>query len=172
MRLTPEEWRPVVGYEGVYEVSSLGRVKRVGAGPGATVGKILRQFVHPTGRYQVGLTKDGKGRMEKVHRLVAFAFLGEPQPGQEVCHNDGDWRNNTPANLRWDTHAENLKDVFRHGNHYWANRTHCKHGHEYTAENTYLNRSGARVCRVCQRERMDAFVQRRRENRAGESEAA
>lgn len=91
-----------------------------------------------------------------VHGLVAEVFIGPRPEGLDVCHNDGDKSNNRASNLRYDTHSENQKDEVRAGRNVYRNRTHCKHGHEFTPENTYWW-NGGRSCRECKRE-----IQRRR----------
>jgi hypothetical protein len=150
-----EIWRRVVGFERNYEISSLGRVRSL------KTGRILKLGVHPAGRLQVNLTVEGRGFTAKVHRLVAQAFIGAGGPGQVVCHNDGDFRNNVPSNLRWDTQAENLRDTVRHGHHYWANRTRCIRDHEYTEANTAWD-GNARVCRRCAAIRLSEHRARKR----------
>lgn len=64
------------------------------------------------GRY-LGVQMDGK--KEYVHRLVAEAFCGTPEPGHEVCHNDGNRFNNAASNLRWASRKENMADKIGHG---------------------------------------------------------
>lgn len=68
-------------------------------------------------RYRnVKLSKNGIVMTLLVHRLVAFAWLGEPPSSDcEVCHNDGDTHNNDVSNLRWDTHKSNVDDAIEHG---------------------------------------------------------
>lgn len=155
--LPGEEWRPVVGYEGIYEVSSLGRVKSLARtfahphGPKRIKARILKLILVKRGYYRVSLCGKGERQPSLVHQLVAEAFHGpKPTPAHEVCHNDGRPGNNAASNLRWDTHSENIRDTVRHGNHLWANRTHCPKNHPYTPENTYVNR-GKRNCRECDR---------------------
>ena len=87
-----------------------------------------------------------------VHRLVALAFHGEPEPGQLVRHLDGDQTNNVPSNLAWGTMAENQLDSVRHGTHRWASVTECPKGHAYSDENTYVDPNGRRNCRTCRRD--------------------
>ena len=117
-----ETWRPVVGYEGFYEVSDLGKVRSVD-----------RVFVRADGQRQgrrgrvlvpvlAGRTLSYEsitlrhGRRRAVHVLVCEAFHGpRPTPEHEVAHWDGDSRNNRAANLRWATRAENSEDAQRHG---------------------------------------------------------
>lgn len=115
--LMVEVWRDVVGYEGLYAVSSLGRIKRTGKARGAVVGRILSDRATRNGGYIVnGLWKDEKMSLLAVHRIVAEAFLG-PAPSERhiVAHNDGNPKNNVVSNLRWTTLAENTYDQVLHG---------------------------------------------------------
>jgi hypothetical protein len=66
------------------------------------------------------------------------------------CHEDDNPANNHVSNLRWDTPTANQLDALRNGRNKNANKTHCKHGHEYTPENTYRQgKRGGRFCREC-----------------------
>jgi hypothetical protein len=109
-----EEWRPVVGYEGRYEVSNLGEVRslprtmkaRHGGAPNGyhMKGRILKKNSTPNGYYFVPL---GKGKRGLVHRLVLEAFV--PNPDNKPCcdHIDANRHNNRVGNLRWATWQEN-----------------------------------------------------------------
>lgn len=159
-----EEWRPVVGFEGYLEVSSLGRIRSldrmtyVSASRTAPAywrrhkGKILDQATHPRGGYKyISLNGGGKQRRNaKVHHLVLEAFVGPRPEGMECCHANDIAGDNRVQNLRWDTPAANTDD--RRGRHV---KTHCPRGHEYTAENTAIlkNPPGAKRCRTCDRAR-------------------
>ena len=157
--VSSEEWRPVVGYEGLYEVSSAGNVRslprivRQRDGGQPVRGRVLRQsLISGTGYPKVSLSKDGRPSAKAVHRLVALAFVPGYEPGLEVCHFDGDRQNNVASNLRWDTRSGNMRDMVRHGRNAMTNRTHCPRGHEYSAENTKVY-EGRRFCITCSRER-------------------
>lgn len=154
-----EQWKPVVGFEGLYEVSSRGRVRSLPHSapgrPGVVMhfaGKVLPGSVNPQGYIEVGLSRDGVRTLRKVHRLVLEAFVGPRPDGTEGCHGDGDPGNNRLTNLRWDTRSANTYDKVRHGTHPMAAKTACKYGHPYTDENTYRRKNGARQCRTCRRE--------------------
>lgn len=157
------EWRPLPAAPDHYSISELGEVRRTGAGPGAMVGLVLSQSWSPVGRYEFSVYVGGIQRRQKTHRQVALAFIGEPGPGEEVRHMNGDAGDNRVANLQWGSHTENMRDMLRHGTHNLAFRTHCKHGHQFTAENTRIARSGARVCRTCSANRVREFRMRRRQ---------
>ena len=113
-----ELWKDIPGYEGRYQVSNLGRVKSL---PRVVEcknhrrrrepGQILKPACAPDGHLMVNLGFSKEHRAKKVHQLVALAFLENPSGGRvEVCHNDGDPKNNRVENLRYDTHSENIKD--------------------------------------------------------------
>lgn len=117
-----EEWRPVVGYEGWYDVSNLGRVRRVMPSPWAKVGRILTAGLDGPGYLHVMLTRNGKTTTSSLHRLVARAFHGAPLPGQEVNHLNGVKTDDRAENLEWVTRSENHKHAFRIGLKSHANR--------------------------------------------------
>lgn len=147
--ISEEKWLPVVGYEGLYEVSNLGRVKSLKAGP-KRYGAILKPAPHKQGYPQVNLRKAGQGRSIKVHRLVGEAFLGPLPEGYVTCHEDSDTTNPRLDNLRYDTLTENIIDTVRHGHHAGANKTHCSRGHEFSGNNLRVDkRTGWRVCKTC-----------------------
>lgn len=109
-----EQWIDVKGYEGYYQISDLGRVRAlertiidINKKPRNRSGRILR--VHPGGdRYlNVRLCKNGITKNYRVHRLVAIAFLPNPDNLPVVNHLDADILNNTPSNLEWCTTADN-----------------------------------------------------------------
>lgn len=123
-----EEWRPVVGFEGLYEVSDLGRVRslertvwsRTKTGdplPRIQPAHILAQSPHRAGYRMAHLYKEGKRTARTVHTLVADAFLGPCPDGQEVAHNDGVRSHNALVNLRHDTRSGNHADKVAHGTH-------------------------------------------------------
>jgi hypothetical protein len=83
----------------------------------------------------------------------------------ECCHYDGDPANNRVGNLRWDTRSSNNLDAVRHGTHWAAKKTHCKHGHEFTPENTGVQAGGrGRRCRTCVRQNREARAQRAKDD--------
>jgi hypothetical protein len=117
-----EIWKPVVGLEGFYEVSNLGRVvslpKSVRPARGGeyfTPKRFLSQ-TRMGGRYSVVMISCRKHRGVKyVHRLVAEAFIGPAPDGMICCHNNGNMNDNRLDNLRWDTHKNNTADMAIHG---------------------------------------------------------
>ena len=101
------EWRPVIGFEGVYEVSSYGEVRRLKAAKGASPGATLKPSFTDGGRLKLTLSNGGKVKNVKVHIVVARAFLGVPIGKFEVNHKDGDPTNNRLDNLEYSTPKEN-----------------------------------------------------------------
>ena len=112
--ISPEEWRPVVGYEGWYIISNLGRLQRIHAGLGTWPGRILRGNRDRYGYLWVRLYRDGQYRSHKVHQLAAQAFLGPPL-GREVNHKNGIKADNRVENLEWVTVAQNRRHAFATG---------------------------------------------------------
>jgi hypothetical protein len=107
-----ERWLPVVGFEGLYEVSDLGRVR--GLRRSGTAGRILAPA--PLGRYlAIKLCRDGVNKWHRVHRLVGEAFLGPLPPGQHTRHGPGGALDNRLANLSYGTPIENNHDQDRDG---------------------------------------------------------
>ncbi|WP_104128038.1 HNH endonuclease [Cryobacterium sp. Y57] len=147
------EWRPIVGFEGLYSVSNLGQVwSFFGAG------RVLRPAAQkPWGHLHVQLYKGGVPETYSVHRLVARAFIGEPT-GPLVRHIDGRSANNNASNLAYGTPSENSFDTVRHGHNLHSNQVACINGHLYTDENTY-NAPGRyrRDCRTCIRARVKKY---------------
>lgn len=90
-----EDWKDIPGYEGLYVVSNNGRVMNVRSG------RVLRGIVSNLGYIKVGLSKSGKVKMVSVHRLVADAFIKNPDNLREVNHKDEDKTNNIVDNLEW-----------------------------------------------------------------------
>ena len=109
-----EIWKPVVGYEGFYEVSNIGKVRSLARIVECNDGRkrklktrILRQSCAPSGYYMVTLHKNGKQKSGLVHRLVCEAFIPKPLGKDEVNHKDENSKNNNATNLEWVTAKEN-----------------------------------------------------------------
>lgn len=151
MRSSSEEWAPVVGYEGVYAVSTHGRVARVKGGQGAQIG-IRAQYTHPNGYKQVALSMNNQAATKKVHRLVLEAFVGPCPPGMESLHGDDDPANNHVSNLRWGTHRENCIERESNGKPRKpiTLRPTCRRGHLFP-EAPLVDRNGNRDCVPCRK---------------------
>ena len=117
-----EKWRDIVGYEGLYQVSNLGRVRRLHNGRRHLSPTILKPRPISGNRgltkyLSVNPCKNAKSRNLQVHRLVAEAFIPNPDNKPVVNHIDGDPSNNRAENLEWCTQQENgLHSVYTLGN--------------------------------------------------------
>ena len=94
MQKQTEQWKNIEGYEGLYQVSDDGRIRN-------SKGKMLKNVKNSWGYLQVGLHKDGKQVTKYIHRLVAEAFLPNPNNLPEVNHKDETPTNNQVSNLEW-----------------------------------------------------------------------
>lgn len=127
MEYENEEWRDIVGFEGKYQVSNMGRARSLDrivqapTGPQKWPGKILKPYVDTSNGYlHVNLALGGSGggaKKRTLHSLVLTAFKGAAPAGMEACHNDGNRENPLLSNLRWDTRPNNAADRRRHGTH-------------------------------------------------------
>lgn len=104
-----EEWRPIEGFEDIYEVSNLGRVRNIKRG------RLKKEAITTTGYHTVLLLKKGAHRTALVHRLVAKAFIPNPKDKPQVNHIDGVKTHNSVDNLEWVTAAENIDHAQRIG---------------------------------------------------------
>ena len=111
--MTKEEWRPIEGYEGFYEVSNLGQVRSLDRVVKDSrckrifKGKVLKTSKDINGYHYVDLTKEAKRKKFLLHRLVAVAFLGQPSKGHVVCHGPKGNQCNEVTNLSWGTREKN-----------------------------------------------------------------
>lgn len=117
-----EEWRDIKGYEGLYQISNLGRVKSLNRVVICSNGtshkikeKILKNGYMTSGYLFVVLRKDDKSKNHSIHRLVAKAFIPNPKNCTDVNHIDGNKQNNCLYNLEWCTRSENLKHAVNIG---------------------------------------------------------
>lgn len=156
-----EEWRAVVGYEGVYEVSDKGGVRslprhdRMGR---PVKGGPLSTKPGNIGYPVVSLWKNGEGTTVTVHSLVAEAFIGPRPEGMDVAHRDGTRTNNSVENLRYLSRQDNLIEAVKHGTNWQTAKTHCPRGHMYSGSNLKVKQATPlhRSCRACTQERTNA----------------
>jgi hypothetical protein len=113
---TTETWKPVTGFEGIYEVSNHGKVRRVAY--------LIKPSNHTFGYKKVTLWKAQKPFQKYVHDLVSFEFIGPKPEGKYVGHGDDDPANNHLDNLSYLTPLKNVHDAIdrRRWTHKWAGR--------------------------------------------------
>lgn len=123
-----EIWKTIPGWS-AYEASSFGRIRRIGTGGGAKVGRILKTSQKHGHRYaDVNLSQNGIRQKFNVHILIALTFIG-PANGLQVCHFDSNRINNRLSNLRYDTATGNMADSIRIGA---IQRGETHGGHQYS----------------------------------------
>lgn len=105
-----EVWKSIEGYEGLYEVSNLGRVKSLQGKKGDNY--ILSPISNVDGYCVVGLRKKGIYKQFRIHRIVAKHFIPNPENKSTVNHIDGNKQNNCVSNLEWCTMRENIKHAY------------------------------------------------------------
>lgn len=119
-----EQWKPIKGYEGCYEVSDLGNVRSVDRTVHTNIrfnkarivrGRLLKLNLKNNGYYTVDLCKDGKISSQTVHRLVAKAFLPNPDSLKVVNHINGIKTDNNVSNLEWVSYKTNHWHAREHG---------------------------------------------------------
>ncbi len=126
--MTTEEWRDINGYEGRYQVSNKGRVKSLPRYVNNHTGKLLvkEKFITlsktPKGYLHCYLSKGSRDKCFLVHRLVADAFIPNPDNKPQVNHIDCNKENNTVENLEWCTNGENQIHAYKNGLNYVTGR--------------------------------------------------
>lgn len=163
-----EIWKPILGYEDAYEVSSLGRIRsvaRIDRFGRSLPERILKLSLSQDGYPGVNLWRHNRYKRVRLHHLVALHFLGPRPPGMQVRHLDGNPGNAALSNLAYGTNSENQMDSVRHGTHHMARVTECPQGHLYTEANTYHTPSGTRSCRICRSDATRRYRLRKRKAR-------
>jgi hypothetical protein len=114
-----EIWKPVVGFETFYSVSSLGRIRRDGRACGTKPGLYLKPRVNRSGYLQIGFRAGANKHFYTIHRVVAVAFIGPCPKGHQINHKNGDKTDNRVGNLEYATPKENIRHSLvshpRHG---------------------------------------------------------
>lgn len=114
-----EEFREIEGYNGRYLVSNLGYILSIykSGRKRLTKREVPLKLKHGLARGypSIVLALNGVSKSQRVHRLVAEAFVPKSAGKDYVCHLDGNRLNNTSSNLRWGTNRENMADKKRHG---------------------------------------------------------
>ena len=103
-----EIWKPIKGFEGIYEVSNLGNVRNA-------KGRTRKPFLIPKGYLMIDLFRNRERTHARVNRLVADAFVPNPDNKPEVNHKNGDKADNRAENLEWSTKSENMLHAYRSG---------------------------------------------------------
>jgi HNH endonuclease/NUMOD4 motif len=167
-----EHWRSVKGVEGLpdglYEISDHGHARSVARSfvryrnsKATTVrikGRVLATNRDPWGYVQVQLPYKGPDGRQincrmRMNVLILETFVGPRPRGMVARHLNDVPDDNRLENLCWGTQSQNRYDSVANSTHGYARRTHCKHGHEYTKENTIVRRDNTRACRACDRRR-------------------
>jgi hypothetical protein len=114
-----EKWQNIQEYDGLYQVSTEGRIKRVRTESKDNRGRtrikqevLLKPYKNNMGRDLVRLSKNGITKTFLTYRLVAQTFISNPHNKKTVNHIDGDHTNNSVENLEWATYAENIKHAW------------------------------------------------------------
>ena len=117
-----EIFKDISGYEGIYQVSNQGKVKSLERKVRHSEGgwknwkeRIIKPYKGNHGYLMLGLSNDGHRKAFTIHRLVALAFISNPDNKAEVNHKDGDKTNNLLENLEWNTPSENTKHAHLNG---------------------------------------------------------
>lgn len=125
-----EIWRDIVGYEDLYQVSNFGNVRSLNYRNSGVPHNLLFKR-HRCGYAQILLAKDGERKMFLIHRLVASAFLDNPNNYQQVNHKDENKRNNIASNLEWCDASHNVKySIGLHPERDCGNRTKHPYKHD------------------------------------------
>ena len=138
------EWRPAVGkqdYTGRYEVSDEGNVRHTSRK------RNLKLWVEQSGHVTTSISLNGVQKRERVHRLVANAFIPNPNNEPFVRHLNDIPGDNRVENLAWGDASSNGLDAVRNGVHPLAKKTHCPRGHLYDMTRP----DGSRWCKSCDR---------------------
>lgn len=174
--MTSEQWLDIPGYEGIYQISSRGRVmsmprevkqlNRAGREQRRWIeGGIRPHCLNPDGYPRITLYKEGKSETVSIHILVARAFLADQyKPGLEVCHWNGDETDCRVENLRWDTRSANTLDKVRHGTHNNAKKLQCPRRHDLASPNLapWALGKGHRLCWSCQKAKSTVNLAKKR----------
>lgn len=109
-------WKDIIGYENHYQVNELGQIRTLKNSSMRKAGTILKSQINNKNGYVYQMLYDnGKKKLLKVHRIVAMAFLSNPNNLQQVNHKDGNKQNNCVSNLEWCEQSYNMKHAYKYG---------------------------------------------------------
>ena len=143
-----EEWKPICGFEGLYNISNHGNVYSL------VSDKQLKLAKGKRGYFTIRIYKDRKGHTLAVHRLVALAFMENVENKRCVNHIDGNKRNNTLSNLEWATDSENSRHAYATGlmsDRFGTNNGCAKINDEIALEVKLLMRDGVNCLEISRR---------------------
>jgi len=170
-----EIWKPVIEYEGYYEISNLGNVRSVDRiiidinGVSRNYkSKQLKTCLNENGYVVTTVRINNVHHNFKIHILVAMAFIPNLENKLTVNHNDGNKQNNNDWNLEWATHGENIKHAYEHNlnncesqykpvlQYSKAGEFICKH-ESISAAKKFLNITGGHIGEVCDGKMKSAY---------------
>ena len=130
--MTKEIWKDIQGYEGLYQISNLGRIKsleRMIITSNNITKKISEKILKPclrkNGYYSIVLQKNNKSKYYTIHRLVAKEFIPNPNNLPQVNHKDGNKLNNNINNLEWCTNSDNTQHGYDNKLYKYKSRCHA-----------------------------------------------
>lgn len=110
------KWKDIVGYENEYQINQFGEIRTLKNSPKLKKYDVLKpQISKRNGYVYQMLYKNGKEKLLRVHRLVAMAFLPNPNNLPQVNHKDGNKQNNSVDNLEWCEQSDNMKHAYKNG---------------------------------------------------------
>lgn len=154
-----EQWLPIAGYEGSYEISNFGRVKSLARPSLNRPNRMIKERIRSTnigwkGYIEITLRNGKKTKRCRIHVLVAEAFIGPRPDGHETRHLDGDPSNNTVSNLEYGPPLQNCHDSKKR----YPDK--CTKDHDLTIEGNIYRRKdqpGIRICKICHNERQKKY---------------
>ena len=113
---TRPQWKDIIGYENEYQINQFGEIRTLKDSPKLKKYNVLKPQINKRNGYVYQmLYKNGKEKLLRVHRLVAMAFLPNPNNLPQVNHKDGNKQNNSVDNLEWCEQSYNMKHAFKTG---------------------------------------------------------